>query len=240
MRESGREISSIDVSRVLQNRRHVGGEKAFAVRDADDQRAVLSRAVELARKVLEHQRKGIAAAHAHHHAVDRVDRADLVLLVVVVDQLDDHLGVRAAVKTVAVVQKLLLELLEILDDAVVHADHVRFDRSRAGARCVAGNVRMRVCAARLAVRRPARMSDAAESRHRPSFIGHFDQVLELAGRLYDLGKRVAAAHGKARGVIAAVFELFQPFQQDRRRRLRAGISDDSAHITILPSDSLYE
>ena len=54
------------------------------------------------------------------------------------------------------------------------------------------------------------------------------QILDLAAGLGKLD-RAAVEHGDAGRVIAAVFELLQPLEKDRRSLLRADVSNNSTH-----------
>jgi hypothetical protein len=62
-------------------------------------------------------------------------------------ELRHHLGVGVALEATALGQQLVLQLLEVLDDAVVHDRHP------------VGGDRMGIALGRLAVRRPAGMAD---------------------------------------------------------------------------------
>lgn len=74
-----------------------------------------------------------------------------MLLVQVVDELGDHLGVGVRLETVAALLQERLHLFVVGDDAVVD-DHERV--------LFVGTLRMRVDLARDSVRRPARVRDS--------------------------------------------------------------------------------
>jgi hypothetical protein len=69
-------------------------------------------------------------------------------------ELGHHLGVGVAVEAAAFGQELVLQLLEVLDDAVVHDRHA------------VGGDGMGIALARLAVGRPPRMANADRARQR--------------------------------------------------------------------------
>src|SRR5581483_195064 len=119
----------------------------------------------------------------------------------------------------------------VFDDAVVH------DRDDAGL------VRVRVLVGGAAVRGPAGVADADAPDGRL-----------LAQQVLEVGQLAAAAHhsrdrqpllrrvehGHARGVVAAVLEAAQPFDQDRRALALTNVANDSAHARRSPSkDALY-
>ena len=108
---------------VVQHRRHIRGQKGFVPGYADDHGTVFSRRVDFPRIILEHQSEGIAAPHPDHHPVDRIDRSDLIFVVIIIDNLDRDLCVRIAVELISVPEQLCLQLLIIFDDPVVHPDH---------------------------------------------------------------------------------------------------------------------
>ena len=53
-------------------------------------------------------------------------------------------------------------------------------------------------------------------------------------------QRVAFHDGNARGIVTAVFKLRQPVQENRCRRLRPRVSNDSAHIPTLSKGADFQ
>ena len=114
-----------------------------------------------------------------------------------------RLRIRLGGKAHALVRQEFAQVLIVFNNAVVHnRKPARFAR-----------VRVRVFIGRLAVRRPARMADADRT-------ADFRAAVELV---------VRAHNGDARGVIAAVFQAFEPVEQNGRHLLQARISDNSTH-----------
>jgi len=119
--------------------------------------------------------------------------------------------------------QLLTQDAVVLDDAVLHHRHP------AGA----VEVRVGVALLRLAVGGPAGVADAAQTGSPVGFKA-LREVHQLA-----LGAQAAQPsrsiplsglhRGDAGGVVAAIFELPQPFQQQRRRFSRADHRNDAAH-----------
>ena len=216
-------------------RHRVGGEEGLARAgvdaDAEDQRRALARADHAVRLVAAEHGDGEGAAQPRHGALHRLEQ---VAVVVAVDQVGDDLGVGLGDEDVAGGLQLGAQLVVVLDDPVVHqADPA----GRGDARGLAGigdrgprpvrEVRMGVVHHRRAVRRPAGVGDAGAA-------------LQMVG--LDVGRQLGHPRGAARpaqlavlvqgdaaGVVAAVLEAAQAFDQDRDDVARADGSDDSAH-----------
>jgi len=125
---------------------------------------------------------------------------------VVLDQMRDDLGVGLRLEAVTVGQQVLLDLQVVLDDPVVDDDQ----------RAVAIGVRMGVLFGRPAVGRPARVANAERARQRPLAEDAFEHL-------------EPSEHRDAGGVVAAILEPLQPFDDDADRILVPDISDDSTH-----------
>ena len=151
----------IHIAGILQNGGHIRGHIGFAVGNANDHGAVLAGHPDLARIIAEHHFQRIRAAHTHHGFGNGVNGAQIILFIVIVHQLDQHLGVGLAVEGVAVFQQLGAQLGVVFNNAVVYAHHFRFHRARAGMRAVARNMGVCVHHAGLAMGGPAGMADAA-------------------------------------------------------------------------------
>ena len=114
----------IDASGVFQNGGHIRCQIALTVSHADNHGGIFPGGVDLSGIIFKHHGKGIAAAYAHHHAVDGIDGSDLVLFIIVIHQFDDNFSVGSAVKLITVSQQLFLQLFKVFDDAVVNTDDV--------------------------------------------------------------------------------------------------------------------
>ena len=106
----------------------------------------------------------------------------------------------------------------VLDDAVVHDDE--------GAGAVA--VGVGIFFGWTAVRGPARVADAEGAG---DGVGGDDgfEVAELAGGAAELEAGGASGYGDAGGVIAAVLEAAQAFDDDGHGGIGANVSDNSTH-----------
>ena len=217
---------------IIQNGRHVGGQEGAAVRLPDDHGAVLSGRIDFSRIIPEHQGQRVAAAHAHHHAVDGVDRSDPVFLQIIIDQLDGDLRIRVAVEDVAVPQEFLLQLFLVFDDPVVNAHDGGGGFCISPLRITPADVRMRVFFIGLAVGRPPGMPDPAETGERFPLLCFLLQILQPPGGLDHPDRAVFAKDSHPGGIIAPVFQLREPLQKDARSFLLPRISDNSAHVCL--------
>ena len=136
------------------------------------------------------------------------------------DEMRDHFGVGFGVELVALRLKLFAQLLEILDDAIVH------DRD------LVGRMRVRVDLVRLAVRCPARMADAAVACERLAGEALFE-VLQLT---FGTAAREVAAFQRrdARRVVAAILEALERLDDFLGDRFAPEYSDDPAHGKACP------
>ena len=144
------------------------------------------------------------------------------LLVVGIDQLDRRLGVGLGVEAVAGLGELFPDLLIVFDDAVVHQHH----------REVVAVVRVGVELAGFAVGGPAGVADAAKSWDGAAAVGLFQKGLEAALGFDDADLGVGGTvfpDGDAGGVVAPVFQLFKPPQQDGGCLFFTDVTCNSTH-----------
>jgi hypothetical protein len=127
-----------------------------------------------------------------------------------------NLGVRFRHELVPFALQLLFQLEVVLDDAVVHHDHLP--------RAVA--MRVRILFRRPSVGRPAGMADAGETLQRLAV----QPVLQIAELALGATARQHATleRGDTGGVVAAVFEALQRIDKLPRHRFMAENSDNSA------------
>ena len=141
-----------------------------------------------------------------------------IALEVLLDQVRDDLGVGLGLENVAFVLQLLLERQIVFDDAVVHHHDV----------ALAIAVRVRVLFGGTAVRGPARVADAEGAIHRVHPDGFF-QIAQLALGAANGELLVIAVDREARGIISAVFQALQAFQNDRNGAMGTNIADNATH-----------
>ena len=192
----------------------VGAEIHFTVAEADCERRTLARADH--QIVLAGEQKGQreCAAQLLERRRHRLDRR-LALFHFVGDQMGDDFGIGLAVEFRAVFAETFAQLAEILDNAVMR------DRD------AVGGVRMSVALGRLAVGRPTGVADADIAGERLAFQA-FLQRLQLAFGA-PTPQRAAIQGSDAGGIIAAVFEALERFDQMAGDRLTPDYSDDPAH-----------
>ena len=135
---------------IAQQSGNVAGEKVFSGAVTDYQRAFLAHGEDLPGKIFEQDGEPVAAAHLLQRPQDGVQR---FAVIVVVQQLYQHLGVCFAAEFIASFHKVLLELGVVFNDAVVHQADAR------------GAMGMAVYVAGGAVRSPACVPDAAVRGH---------------------------------------------------------------------------
>ena len=186
----------------------------FAVAMADGERRSIAGAdhqIIVARED-EPEREGAAKLRQRRlHRLDRVDAPGQIS----VDQVQDDFGVGFGLEDRTVLLQLLAQFAKILDDAVVdHGDP-------------GGCMRMGVVLVRLAVRGPARVTDAGVARQRrgPEF---GLQVFQLAFGAAAI-EMVAFQRGDARGIIAAILKALERIHQLLRDRSAPENADNAAH-----------
>ena len=158
------------------------------------------------------QREG--ALEPHQDLGDRILRTQL-LVQVVGQQVDHDLGVGFGLECVTEFAQLLAQLLEVLDDAVVHQ------------RDAIVRVGVGIGLGRLAVSRPAGVADADGAADRLA-LQKRAQVAELA--LGAAALDLAVDQGRhAGGIVAAILEPLESVEQQGRDRRRSDDSDDPAH-----------
>src|SRR5581483_11808382 len=95
-----------------------------------------------------------------------------------------------------------------------------------------GRVRMRIGLARAAVRRPARVADAARAVERLALQSRFE-IAQLAFRA-PAREMATFERGDAGRVIAAVFEPLERVDELCRHRLASENADNAAHAAVAP------
>ena len=158
---------------VADERRDVAAEEVLAVAEAHDERAVAAGADDDAGAVGVHGEQGEGPLEPLHDVAHRLGEvADPVVLAP--DELGGDLGVGLGAELDALGDELLLQRVEVLDDAVV-------DQGQPVV--VAAAVRVGVAVGGSAVRGPAGVPDAGARRGERVRLEGRAEVLELAGAL---------------------------------------------------------
>ncbi len=214
-------LQVLDLARLGEEAGHRRGDELLALATAEDERALLARADQHLGLVEAHRDERVVALELRVRAAHRLTQ---VAVVVLGDQVRDHLGVGLGAELAAVREQALLERDVVLDDPVDD------DVDAVGA----VGVRVRVLLGDAAVGGPAGVPDAG--RGRP--LGDRDSA-GVAGELLAQRREVAdrphgvdplvGDHRDAGGVIAPVFEPREPGQQEVARRTSPDVPNDAAH-----------
>ena len=201
-------------------RHGVGGGIGTVRRAGHDDRGTLTGHDDLARRVgaLDGERPG--ALEARDRVADGGHEVALGGTVPrVLDEVRDDLGVGVGDDGVAVLAQVAAQLLEVLDDAVVH--------DRDAARAV--QVRVRVAVGRGAVGGPAGVGDALRA-HQVGRLAALGKHGDAAGALHAMQLPVGGQHLETGRVVPAVLEGRKAVKQELLRLVFSGISYDSAHV----------
>ena len=203
---------------VAHERGHVGGKEIFADAHAENERRGHFHGADRPRLVGAENAERIGALKPR----GGVQHGGLEIAGIVhVEQMHDDFRVGLAPEYEALAFKLVAQRRVVFDNAVV--DDGKF--------AVGGHMRVRVRVGGRAVRRPAGVADAGSAGQQRAVLCFLRKRVDMAGRL-DHMQRAVLLHGDAGAVIPAVFQLAQPVQKQRSRRLRAGKSYNSTHKRI--------
>ena len=122
---------------------------------------------------------------------------------------------------VAFFDELSLQRDIVLDDSIV------YDHDSPGAIAMG----MRVLFGGAAVSSPAGVADAVGSVQRLE-ADDFFEITQLALGATDLETVAVAAHGDAGGVVAAIFQATQPFNDDRDHALLTDVPHNATHAQL--------
>ena len=215
-----------NVSCVLDERRHVGGDEVAAVAVAKQQRRVLSRRIQPLRIVCADDAEGVRTLDAVQHHVDRVLHAvHLVEPQTIFQQLRDDLAVRFRGKLYALLLEKFPDLQIIFNDPVVYQRDL----------AVLGHMGVGVDIVRFAVRCPAGVADADRAVHECAVRRLFGQVCEPALAFGDV-QHAVLRHADTRRVIAPVLQPRKALEQNGRGLLLADITYDSTHKIVPPEN----
>ena len=214
-------VQEVDFPRIGEHGRHVACDEVFARAQAHDEGAFLAGRDDAVGEVLADDAEGVAAFEPFKALLNCLEDVP-VLLVVVVDQMGNDLGVGLTAEDNALALQPGLEGQVVFDDAVVHdGDTAAFV-----------HLGVRIDVARFPVGCPARVAYSQAAVHRllgKLFLKELDGALDLAHK--DV---LAVVDRNARAVIAPVFKLLEPVNQDGRYILNSDISNDSAHLNPPP------
>ena len=160
----------IYTSGVFQDSRHIGGDVGGSLLHTQDHRAVLTCHIDFPRIVPEHNSQCVGAADADHGVVDGIYRCAQIFFVIIVYQLDCYLCVCRGIELIALANKLILQLLVVLDDSVVDSYYI----------AVITHMGMGVNLRGFSVGGPSGMSDSTGTGYGFSIVGFLCQNLQSA------------------------------------------------------------
>ena len=202
---------------ILEQGRDIRRYEVFALAPAHDERAFALDCKDGVRAVPEQHSQRIAAPHLGQCFLQRPQR---VAGVAAVDELDQHLGVRFALKGIAFGNQTFLEDAVIFNDAVVHDAHPR------------GGMRVAVHVTGLTVGSPPGVPDAAEALCQ-SLRGQFlAQLCQPPLALYHADAAVQSQRNPRR-IVPAVLQFFQTVQQHILCAALADITNNATHTKHL-------
>ena len=191
-----------DVTGVFDQRRHVGGDEILALAEAEQQRRVLARGVDMIRIVRAEDAEGVRALDPVQDHVQSVrDRRDLGQAHAVFHELRDDLRVGLRGKLHALLLQKFADLEIVFDDAVMDD----------GDLAVLGDVRVGVDIVRFAVGRPAGVPDAGSAVQQRAVFRHRGKIFKPALALCNV-QHAVFCHADACGVIAPVLQPRKPLQ----------------------------
>jgi hypothetical protein len=196
----------------------VGGQEVLVLAHAHHQRRALARAHDAVRFVAAEHGDGVGAMQAAHGILHGFEQ---VAGIQVVDQVRDDFGVGLAFEDVARGLEFGAQLIVVLDDAIVDQGNARFVVAQAR------EVRMGVVGGGHAMGGPAGVGDAGEALQLVlrDLFGQFGHALRAARA----AQVAVGVDGDAAGIVAAVFQALQAFDQDRGDVALGDGANNAAH-----------
>ena len=203
----------------IDNGGNVGRDHVLALTNADNQRVAAACSDDLLRVVHRDNAQCVRAAQTLYSLQNGLCEVLLLAGVQIVHQMSNCLGVGLGLELVAVRFQTLTQLLVVLDNAVMYDCYL----------ALAAQMRMRVAVGRLAVGGPAGVTDTASTVHIAAFL--LDLLLKVgdAAACLDNAQAILGEGSYTGGVIAAVFQAVQALNENRKRVLVSGESNDSTH-----------
>ena len=213
----------------IDNSGNIGCDHVLALTDTDNQRVAAACSNDLLRVIHRDYAQCVRAAQTLHGLQNGLGQILLLAGVQIVHEVRDSLRIGLGLKLVAVCLQTLTQLLVVLDNAVVYNCYL----------ALAAQMRVGVAVGRLAVRCPAGVADTAGAVHVAAFfLDLLLKVCNAAARL-DNAQTVLREGSHTGRVIATVFQAVQTLDENRKRILASGESNDSTHKIILLCNGKY-
>ena len=210
------------ITRVVENGRHVGSNKVLVFPETDYCGRTVARSHDLVWLLDGNYRQGENAREFPHRLAHGFFEGRPVSVAgleeILFNEVGDNLGIRLGRELMAFFDQFFLQKQVVLDDTVMYDDDLPG----------AVTVRVRVLLGRPSVGSPAGMSNAIGSieRLQPD---NFFQVAQLAFGAADLQAGAIPRNCNAGRVITTVLEPLQAINDHRNNALFTNVSHDSAH-----------
>lgn len=124
-------------------------------------------------------------------------------------QLDDHFGIRLAIKRIAMLQQLIFQFIIVRDDATMYTNDIKLYCARIRTGTVAWNTRMYICLTRLTVGSPMDMTDITGSFQRLAAICFLNQIGQAPLCFHNLCQIFSVTDSQAGWIISSIFKFWQ-------------------------------
>src|SRR5690242_18302428 len=210
-----------NVPRMLEKGGNVAGYEIFSVTESDHGRRADASCDDLVRITRGEKYQGVNATQLLEGCSNRLLKRHAALGIFF-RKMRHNFRIGLGHKFVALALELLLQFQIIFDDSVVNNDDL------AGAVAM----RMGVFFRGTAVSGPAGVSDPVGALN-GRFVNYFLEIAQLTRSSPDFQFSVRCDDGDPRGIVAAVFQFSQPFDNDGHHSLRPDVTDNSAHARRL-------
>ena len=210
--------------RMLHDRRSITGdiEVQIILTHANYQRTRLACCHQMARVILLDNSNGIRTDGIVQSLANGRNQLLAILLIVEINQLHQHLSISSTLELIALLYKLFLQNLVVLDDTIMHQRQFTTH----------AYMRMRIGSRRLTMCSPAGMGDT----HMTAAIllgSHRLQVAHLTLCLIHIQLILTVNQGHTSTVISTILQFLQPLNKNRISIILSDISNYSTHNYLL-------
>ena len=209
--------------RMLHDRSRITGdiEVQVILTHTNDQRTRLACCYQMARVILLDNSNGIRTDGIVQSLANGRNQVFAILLIVEINQLHQHLSISSTLELIALLNKLFLQNLIVLDDAIMHQSQVTAH----------AHMRMRIGSRRLTMGSPAGMGDTYMTT--AILLGsHRLQVTHLTLCLIHIQLVLTINQGHTSTVISTILQFLQPLNKNRISIILSYISNYSTHSLL--------